>query len=204
MSTLARGARPQQTERARTLGGIARYRERTGWVRGTCTLASCRRPIEGGFRLWCSEACATVYKIANDTKFAREQVRLRDAGVCAACGVDTEATKRSLYALARDANLAAVRQRGADFRVVASPEARAASRALWDALRAAGVPAKKGADPEAPVTVFVAPHLWEADHVVEVVRGGDTTLANLATLCLPCHKAKTKALAAARATKEPS
>lgn len=40
---------------------------------------------------------------------------------------------------------------------------------------------------------------WEADHIVERVRGGANTLENAQTLCLPCHKAKTARLAAERA-----
>ena len=41
--------------------------------------------------------------------------------------------------------------------------------------------------------------LWEADHIVEVVRGGTNDLSNLATLCVPCHKAKTREFARVRA-----
>jgi hypothetical protein len=35
-------------------------------------------------------------------------------------------------------------------------------------------------------------HTWEADHIIEVRDGGEHSLANLQTLCIPCHKAKTK------------
>lgn len=43
--------------------------------------------------------------------------------------------------------------------------------------------------------------MWEADHIIEVVRGGAPLgLANLQTLCLACHKAKTARLAGERAT----
>lgn len=41
--------------------------------------------------------------------------------------------------------------------------------------------------------------LWEADHIEPRCRGGANTLENLRTLCLPCHKAVTKRLAADRA-----
>jgi 5-methylcytosine-specific restriction endonuclease McrA len=41
---------------------------------------------------------------------------------------------------------------------------------------------------------------WEADHVVPVVEGGGgCRLENLRTLCVPCHKRVTRALAARRA-----
>jgi len=37
---------------------------------------------------------------------------------------------------------------------------------------------------------------WDADHVVPIAEGGRNDLDNLRTLCLPCHKTQTKALAA--------
>jgi 5-methylcytosine-specific restriction endonuclease McrA len=43
------------------------------------------------------------------------------------------------------------------------------------------------------------PHkeLWECDHILPVVEGGGhCTISNLRTLCIPCHKAETKALRA--------
>ena len=40
---------------------------------------------------------------------------------------------------------------------------------------------------------------WEADHIIERVRGGANTPENGQTLCLPCHKAKTARLARERA-----
>ena len=41
---------------------------------------------------------------------------------------------------------------------------------------------------------------WNADHIVEVVRGGgECGLDNIQTLCLVCHKLKTRELAAERA-----
>lgn len=41
---------------------------------------------------------------------------------------------------------------------------------------------------------------WEADHIVERVRGGGNELTNLRTLCLECHKRETARLAAELAT----
>ncbi|MBU0846685.1 HNH endonuclease [Patescibacteria group bacterium] len=37
--------------------------------------------------------------------------------------------------------------------------------------------------------------LWQADHIVERVRGGSHELHNLRTLCVPCHKKETARLA---------
>ena len=43
---------------------------------------------------------------------------------------------------------------------------------------------------------------WDADHIVPVIEGGgECTLENLRTLCLPCHKKETAQLAARRSRK---
>jgi 5-methylcytosine-specific restriction protein A len=43
-------------------------------------------------------------------------------------------------------------------------------------------------------------HLWQADHIKPVVEGGgECALDNIRTLCTPCHRETTKALAARRA-----
>jgi 5-methylcytosine-specific restriction protein A len=35
---------------------------------------------------------------------------------------------------------------------------------------------------------------WEADHILPVVEGGDSTLENMRTLCVPCHRGVTTEL----------
>jgi 5-methylcytosine-specific restriction endonuclease McrA len=39
---------------------------------------------------------------------------------------------------------------------------------------------------------------WEADHIRPVVEGGDSSLDNMRTLCIPCHRAVTRELAIRR------
>lgn len=41
--------------------------------------------------------------------------------------------------------------------------------------------------------------LWEMDHILERARGGTNDLANLQTLCVPCHKDKTSRFSRERA-----
>jgi 5-methylcytosine-specific restriction protein A len=35
---------------------------------------------------------------------------------------------------------------------------------------------------------------WEADHILAVVEGGDSSLVNMRTLCVPCHRGVTTEL----------
>ena len=43
---------------------------------------------------------------------------------------------------------------------------------------------------------------WEADHIVPVVEGGGSCgLENIRTLCIPCHRRETAALAGRRAAR---
>jgi 5-methylcytosine-specific restriction endonuclease McrA len=37
--------------------------------------------------------------------------------------------------------------------------------------------------------------LWHADHILPLAEGGTNALANIRTLCVPCRKAETAALA---------
>lgn len=43
---------------------------------------------------------------------------------------------------------------------------------------------------------------WQADHIVPLIDGGSFDLANLQTLCTPCHKAKTAREAGERAARK--
>lgn len=43
---------------------------------------------------------------------------------------------------------------------------------------------------------------WQADHINPLIEGGAHDLENLRTLCIPCHKARTKALASKRAKRQ--
>jgi len=104
------------------------------------------------------------------SQFARRKVWERDKGVCAGCGCDTGLMERI---------------------------ARRLRHPLEDKdgflllLTAWGLkPYPWG---------WVVPNLWEADHVVPLVEGGGHGLENYRTLCVPCHRAETKALAGRRA-----
>lgn len=103
--------------------------------RGTCR--HCRKPVEPPKINWCSDECVTEALILKgDPNTVRREVFKRDKGVCAKCGLDTQAAHKA----------------------------------------------------------------WDADHILPVVEGGGGCgLENYRTLCVPCHKVETAALAKRRA-----
>lgn len=40
---------------------------------------------------------------------------------------------------------------------------------------------------------------WEADHIIPLIDGGENDMANIRTLCIPCHKTVTREAAGRRA-----
>lgn len=67
-----------------------------GWVkdrrRGLCR--RCGAAVPKGRLTFCSAECVHQWKLRTDSGYLREQVFARDRGVCALCGVDTEALRR--------------------------------------------------------------------------------------------------------------
>ncbi len=139
-------------------------------------------------RTLCSRQCREVVGQSTAPAMQRQAVRRRDKGFCALCGCDTEKLKR----IARSVTHLAQRGYGM---VSAGAEL----------LNGLGF---SGRDHD----------LWEMDHVIAVVENGGLTtdldyirrmvragrwaevgLENLRTLCIPCHKIETAALARRRA-----
>lgn len=140
----------------------------------------CKGPVTPPRRSWCSDACVKEYLIRSSADSLRTAVFERDKGVCACCGADTEKIKRVLARASRSYDLLTgglIERNGwQDW----------PHYAVWRVFR------KLGFNREAHGT------LWEADHIVEVSAGGETSLENIQTLCVPCHKAKTKKMHADR------
>lgn len=128
----------------------------------------CGTEVSGRRRTFCSDACVHAWKIVTDPGYVREQVFKRDRGVCALCGLDTEALRK----------------------VVRTPFFTGEPGTL---THRRNHPVKTMMDDLLPRNRT----LWDADHVIPVVEGGgECDLDNYRTLCVWCHKRETAALAA--------
>ena len=73
------------TRRTQPGGWVARRRQPCRW---------CRGEVPKGRFTFCSGACVHEWKLRTDPGYLRAQVFLRDRGVCAQCGLHTEALRR--------------------------------------------------------------------------------------------------------------
>ena len=133
--------------------------------RGLCRW--CLAQVPAGRRTFCGQPCVDQFCVAAGNY--RPAVRERDHGVCAICGVDTQALSRVLAAF-RDLPQHAL--------PVLEPGWISASAQHQRALLAAlGWP---------PLTSLMR-SLWDADHTIPLAEGGENRLDNLRTLCVPCN-----------------
>jgi len=56
----------------------------------------CNLEVPSGRRTFCSEFCVNEWRLRTDPGYLRQQVLLRDRGVCAICGIDSLAAWRDL------------------------------------------------------------------------------------------------------------
>lgn len=173
----------------------------------------CGREVAGERRTSFDASCYRKWAEVHSPATVRRLVKERDHGVCATCGVDTEARarqaeseRRLIFWLARRhaddlyargelemfPGFTPSQKKYAAYRI-ASGEAvhRFADTYSWaehwtvEEMRARFGEFRSGSG-----------HTWEADHIVPVVEGGgECGLENYRTLCLPCHRIATAALA---------
>lgn len=124
----------------------------------------CRKPLGEGARYgYCNEACLHEAKVRNNPGYARQCVWERDQGRCRRC-------KRDCRRLALDLVET----------FYADPQRH---RQMVEHLVNRGFPRHR-------LERF---SLWDADHIKPVRRGGGASgLENYETLCVPCHKRKTR------------
>jgi 5-methylcytosine-specific restriction endonuclease McrA len=122
-----------------------------------------------------------AWRLASDAAFLRHKVYQRDKGKCAICFIQTDQIRDGLQALDRMTSTD-WRDHGGrgNLTDVVQP-----LKMLRQALK---------------IWMTGRTDFWDADHKVEVVRGGgECGLDNMQTLCIWCHKAKTARLAKERA-----
>lgn len=150
------------------LSGFANLDAKKCGENGRCLCRVCGKEVPVNRRTFCSRACVATFRIQTDPAFARRQVFARDHGVCQMCGLDTETLLEEKVAEHMARGLV---------RSLARLEAIKAIMAVWG---------------------YTGSHrrrsLWDMDHVQAVVLGGTNKLANLRTLCIPCHKLETRNL----------
>lgn len=156
----------------------------------------CLTPVTGRRSTWCSDACVDAFFMVHDWKQIRAAVLKRDAGVCRHCKRDTLKAERVHREIIRHAMTFHYPDRKYHFSDSVFPLRKATNARVvrWRdlAIRLATLcgfgPAQR-----------TDRDWWEADHIVERVRGGRDHLDNLRTLCLRCHKVETARLARERA-----
>lgn len=151
-----------------------RYRK-GGWVRpadlpkgpsGRPLCRWCGTETRPPRRTFCSAACVHQHRIRTNGSYLRQQVFRRDNGVCRGCGLDTKVVAAELLELRVLHGLAEMRR-------AQQLHGIPLSRTVWRRKLGGG--------------------LWDADHIVPVVEGGgEAGLDNLQTLCIPCHREKTR------------
>lgn len=140
----------------------------------------CGRAVPKGRRSWCSQGCVDQYLDLQPGR-QRRLVLERDKGVCSGCGRDCVALEARILTWLGPYLCPDLDQR-------------------MRRLKKGKLLARLGVVSCWWVFSTIDRHLWEADHILPVCEGGgETGLENLRTLCRPCHKRETAALAGRRA-----
>jgi 5-methylcytosine-specific restriction enzyme A len=176
-----------------------------GYAKSTGKCRWCRAEVKPPRRSFCGEECVHQHRLRTDGKYRREHVFKRDGGICSKCGRDCLTLERDLLRLLYsdpsklDVELTRLGLRRRTPREVDHRRMHP-DRALVMSLRG-----------ETEVD-FSLPawepgiSLWAADHRTPVFEGGGSTgPENCTTLCIWCHKVKTREEAGRRAAlkKEP-
>lgn len=147
----------------------------------------CDAPLPKGRRRWASPACCQKAVehfgvLKGDGTVIRSAVFRRDQGKCADCGLDTEKTRARLWSYAWCWH----------------------TKYVWSTDEWNGLLAVREEILNLIAEGFPSPRQtwWNADHIVPVEHGGGgSCIKNFQTLCVACHKIKTRAQAAVRASK---
>lgn len=147
-------------------------------VKGECAWCGAPSSLK-----YCGHECSAEAYIRRGSAEASAQVKTRDDGVCAGCGMDCHWLSREFGRIER------VTKRHRWNSISPKPDEmdRAGFRMAWGPWVPSGW--HDGSK-------SLALSFWEADHIVPVSEGGGCCgLDNYQTLCLRCHKAETAQLA---------
>jgi 5-methylcytosine-specific restriction protein A len=118
----------------------------------------CMKAVHPPRRTLCSKECTHELNLRTNGKYLRECVYKRDNAICALCNTDTKKIAKMALSLV-----------GSD-------------REIY--LKSYNISLKRN--------IYVKKFggsLWDADHIIPVKDGGGcSSLENMRTLCIPCHK----------------
>lgn len=125
---------------------------------------------------WCDAHCEHLYRMRTQPKYVRAQVFERDRGICALCGLDTEALRAEINAMFQ--------------------RARSGERINWALLTSHAIPFNRVIYRKDADGIYTTLGLiWDADHIKAVAEGGgECDLDNYRTLCCKCHRKESAAL----------
>ena len=118
----------------------------------------CQKGVKPPRRTLCSPECEHELKLRTNGNYLRHCIYLRDRGICAICTIDTKKTAKLALSLEGE------------------------ERNLY--LKSLNISLKR--------KIFVKKFggsLWDGDHIIPVKDGGGcSSLENMRTLCISCHK----------------
>lgn len=130
------------------------------------------------YRAWCSTECSNNAAERTYSNWARSALQRRENGICQECGLDTAELDHELKIL----------------RSLVDHTYRKCSKEKWHYNRVLQtmLMSMKKCGFNVDVRWCSWRTLWQMDHIVEHAEGGTLEPENLQTLCVACHKKKTK------------
>jgi 5-methylcytosine-specific restriction protein A len=157
---------------------------------------------------WFSQACVDGWREKNDPGYIRQQMLKRDKGICALCGVDCVKIQKTVQRLQHLLRCSPPDHGQRKFREGHSYNGQFLRSkydrclAIWQRWRHKRITAARNRLERIRAQGWNLDRKtqWDADHILPVIEGGGLCgLVSMQTLCVPCHKEKTKQHAKDRA-----